>query len=364
MVKSIFNFLLSIIRKDMTDEGESNDMTVLLRYLMLSFGGYYLYLTLIFKNSELADASIFPMVMTIVVVLLFCMTYIVSGKWAYVPFLACMVFSSTFFTYILGWQYGFSLLFLIGVPLFYYNANTEIIVKNLCAFFYTIAVLAFTIYCLHYRPMTVIKILPIHLMYSINTVLFMFSLSLISYFYCQKYIQAEHKLYQYNKKLKQMASRDPLTGLMNRRCMTETLNELIIQYNRDGKDLSVAIGDIDHFKLFNDTYGHDCGDYVLKTLSDIFLKFMDGKGEVCRWGGEEFLFVFTTDNADNVFVQLNDLRHMVKHTTLTFQDKNISVTMTFGLEEFSSHTGIEGTIKKADEKLYLGKESGRDKVVY
>lgn len=202
------------------------------------------------------------------------------------------------------------------------------------------------------------------IMSEITQVFFAIIVMMVSYYFCRQFTQAEHQVYVINRQLKKMASLDPLTGLMNRRGMSDVLPDMEDGYKNGTSGLSIAIGDIDFFKKVNDTYGHDCGDYVLKTVSAYFAKYMDGKGEICRWGGEEFLFAFSDKNADDVFVMLNDMRHAIKHMQFEFNDIKFNVTMTFGLEEYTPYAQLDSTIKKADEKLYLGKESGRDKVVY
>ena len=122
--------------------------------------------------------------------------------------------------------------------------------------------------------------------------------------------------------------------------------------------------DIDNFKHVNDTYGHDCGDYVLKTIAGIFNTDMENKGFVCRWGGEEFLFVFTSMNGDEAFIELNGLREQVERFKFMFKGNEFNLTMTFGVDEFSNNIPIDEVIKAADEKLYMGKEGGRNQVVY
>ncbi|MBO5551115.1 MAG: GGDEF domain-containing protein, partial [Lachnospiraceae bacterium] len=114
----------------------------------------------------------------------------------------------------------------------------------------------------------------------------------------------------------------------------------------------------------NDTRGHDCGDYVLKTLASVFKDFMKDKGYVSRWGGEEFVFIFKDINGDDAYPMLEDLRRNIEKMELEFFSHKFNITMTFGVEEYSPMFGSEEAIKKADEKLYIGKESGRNKVVY
>ncbi|HOO29269.1 MAG TPA: GGDEF domain-containing protein, partial [Lachnospiraceae bacterium] len=172
------------------------------------------------------------------------------------------------------------------------------------------------------------------------------------------------KIIQYAKKLEHLATIDTLTQLQNRRGMMNHLRKLADSYSSTNYPFSLVISDIDLFKKVNDTYGHDTGDYVLANLAVILKDFMRDKGRVARWGGEEFLFVFEGKNGDYVFEELNKLKFLIEKSIFTYKDYSFSITMTFGLEEFDSNTGIEKTIEKADEKLYQGKEHGRNCVVY
>lgn len=175
----------------------------------------------------------------------------------------------------------------------------------------------------------------------------------------------DRKLVEYNEKLEQLASQDPLTGLRNRRSTLQYVEHCVRQYeNAASIALSVAIGDIDHFKLVNDNYGHENGDLILKQVSNIFTEFMKGKGCVGRWGGEEFLLVFPGMNGDEAMAQLSRLQHMIRTMPSISDEEHITVTMTWGLEEYSERNGVAETINKADKKLYIGKEAGRDRIIY
>ncbi|HAG68986.1 MAG TPA: hypothetical protein DCL38_03320 [Lachnospiraceae bacterium] len=182
--------------------------------------------------------------------------------------------------------------------------------------------------------------------------------------FASKFARADYKLYQYSIQLKKLAGSDPLTGLMNRRNILGVIAETLPRMSTGDDMMSVAIGDIDFFKKVNDSRGHDCGDYVLKELSNLFEGFMDTKGYAARWGGEEFLFVFIHGNADYAYMELEKLRSTIEKMPLKFAEHEFRITMTFGLEEHSIAQDIDDTIKRADEKLYMGKESGRNKVVY
>ncbi|MBP3278932.1 MAG: GGDEF domain-containing protein, partial [Butyrivibrio sp.] len=126
----------------------------------------------------------------------------------------------------------------------------------------------------------------------------------------------------------------------------------------------IAIGDIDFFKNVNDTYGHEAGDFILQSLAEEFKNFMKARGFVARWGGEEFLFVLPRINGDEAMAVLDELRLIVKKREYVYKEHTIKLTMTFGIEEFSKISGVEKTIEEADKKLYLGKQNGRDQVVF
>lgn len=173
---------------------------------------------------------------------------------------------------------------------------------------------------------------------------------------------ALEKLAGYNRKLKQEAQTDALTGLYNRHYMYQVLEIAVNEQNNS--QFTIAMGDIDLFKKVNDTLGHNCGDYVLKSVAEYFKKYMVGKGTVCRWGGEEFLFLFSHDNGDDAFVYVQEIRENIERLILEYEGIKLPITMTFGVEEYFSGISVTELIKKADDKLYTGKESGRNRVVY
>lgn len=175
--------------------------------------------------------------------------------------------------------------------------------------------------------------------------------------------EAEKKLAFYNKRLQQEARTDALTGLWNRRSMMEYLEKRTQAEENDF--FSVAIGDIDFFKRINDTRGHNCGDEVLRRLGSLFLEFMKERGMVCRWGGEEFFFAIP-ENGDMARFHIDELRNRVQNLIITDPDtkEEFSVTMTFGVEEYDFSSTVTELIKRADDKLYIGKDQGRNRTIY
>lgn len=194
-----------------------------------------------------------------------------------------------------------------------------------------------------------------------NAVLYIAIIAILLIF-AQAVLQAEDKLIRTNEKIKHMAEIDPLTKLKNRRAIMEYLEKLDKEAHR-GKRFCIAIGDIDHFKHVNDTYGHEAGDEVLKMASNLFSEKMGGFGQVARWGGEEFLFILEDVDLSEAREKLNQLRMALARTDVDHKGTVINVSMTFGLSEFRANASLDEIINEADKKLYAGKEAGRNRVV-
>ncbi|MBQ8188911.1 MAG: diguanylate cyclase [Lachnospiraceae bacterium] len=163
--------------------------------------------------------------------------------------------------------------------------------------------------------------------------------------------------------IKGLIYNDPLTGLYNRRAGRSELSGCIDKAELDKKwNVTVALGDIDYFKKVNDTYGHECGDMVLVTVSEMMKRYLEGKGICSRWGGEEFLLVYKCA-PDEAEANLQQMMEELRQLTFTYEEYSFSVTMTFGLTQYKSGESIDGLIKKADDLLYRGKEEGRNRIV-
>lgn len=164
------------------------------------------------------------------------------------------------------------------------------------------------------------------------------------------------------KFLREMVERDALTKLYSRRIGEGKLRNVQMKAIEDGIPFSVVMCDIDFFKKFNDEYGHDCGDLVLKEISNIFNNNMIGKGFAVRWGGEEFLLIYEDKNFENALKELQELRNKIINHEVVYKEKALHITMTFGIVE-GSNEEISVIIKKADNRLYKGKMGGRNQIV-
>ncbi|MBO5165386.1 MAG: diguanylate cyclase [Lachnospiraceae bacterium] len=165
------------------------------------------------------------------------------------------------------------------------------------------------------------------------------------------------------RSLRNLVEQDTLTELNNRRFADKRLKQTQMQADIHGTHFVVAIGDIDFFKSVNDTYGHECGDIVLKQVAAVLKKHMLGKGFVARWGGEEFLFLYDNADLDDARKETELLLDEIRNLPITYDDQNLHITMTFGLAEGGVQTNIKNLLQKADANLYKGKEAGRNRVI-
>ena len=162
----------------------------------------------------------------------------------------------------------------------------------------------------------------------------------------------------YENQLKQTALIDRLTGLYNRHYMVGRLESA----TKENGPHSVAMIDIDDFKKINDRYGHNAGDYVLVNVARI-LKNICRDCKVSRWGGEEFLILASGTISDNSAL-IEKLRASIEKEDFAFGEDHIKVTITAGLADYSGNDSIDKWVNVADENLYKGKKTGKNKVVY
>lgn len=164
------------------------------------------------------------------------------------------------------------------------------------------------------------------------------------------------------KQLADMAEMDELTKLPNRYLMREWLHE---GYDNEKDTMAVAMLDIDNFKGFNDTYGHSCGDMVLRKIAGMIAAVSNERLRSCRWGGEEFVFLATGEHAYEYLEDtLEKLRGDVEKLSILFHNQEIRVTVTIGIAEYRREDiSFHEILKRADNCLYEGKGNGKNCVV-
>lgn len=165
--------------------------------------------------------------------------------------------------------------------------------------------------------------------------------------------------------LYRQATRDPLTGLANRRQAMEQLSGDMVRCREQSKPLSVLLFDLDKFKNFNDTYGHAAGDIVLKAFAKVMQKQARKRIDlVSRYGGEEFLVVLPEMDGEQARAVAEAIRlacHDAKVKTPTSEE--IGFTTSVGVAELKSEDDIDSVLQRSDEALYIAKDKGRDQVV-
>lgn len=177
----------------------------------------------------------------------------------------------------------------------------------------------------------------------------------------QKVEQRTQELELSNRKLEEKANRDELTGLPNRRGIKPHLDDAVSELNNKHVPSCLLILDFDHFKIINDTLGHDIGDKVLEEGGQLITDILRRRDIAARWGGEEFLVLLPDTPLQGGMILAEKLRENI-HSKLTASIGS-DVSTTIGIVELCEGESIESSLKRADEALYEGKNSGRNKVV-
>jgi diguanylate cyclase (GGDEF)-like protein len=166
------------------------------------------------------------------------------------------------------------------------------------------------------------------------------------------------------EQLQEQSIHDPLTKLFNRRYLDEVLSSELRKMFRDKLSLCVAMLDLDHFKNFNDSFGHEAGDIVLKFIGEYLNNTHRGGDVACRFGGEEFVLVFPNTEIDKVLPRLEQIRNDIKNQKIQYNGITLpSITISIGVAQAPLHGATaEDIIRAADKALYSAKQSGRDKV--
>ena len=166
-----------------------------------------------------------------------------------------------------------------------------------------------------------------------------------------------------NKKLKELATRDSLTGILNRGSFFETAQHLLILSQRQKSPASFLLVDLDNFKRVNDTYGHFVGDKVLIHFTQTIQKSLRKSDLIGRVGGEEFAIFLPDTGNDDAFQLAEKLRKIISHSALEVDGKTVAYTVSLGVESSKPKDhSIDELFKRADLKLYGAKDKGRDRV--
>ena len=168
------------------------------------------------------------------------------------------------------------------------------------------------------------------------------------------------QLRKQNEELEQLSTTDSLTGLANHRSLMQTIEEQENRFRRDKRGFSVLVADVDHFKQYNDAFGHPAGDEVLKTVADIMRESVRSVDCVARYGGEEFVVLLPDTSAFDALEVAEHIRARVAAKVFTGR----KITLSIGVSEFPTDgDNGEAVIAVADEALYQAKREGRDRAI-
>lgn len=254
---------------------------------------------------------------------------------------------------LLGWGSGFQyyLVPLIPFLLFYSRASDRVLVS--CA-----VVVAIVFIGLYYSAASPRMFMPervADILALTNLVIPICTLGVVCYFYRRASLRAEGQMAR-------LASRDPLTKLVNRRRILQCMAAERRRAEAGGR-FSLVMADIDHFKKVNDAHGHDCGDAVLIEVARRLRRGVRHGDVVARWGGEEFLLLLPDTDVEVAGRVTERLREQISASPVEACGAALPVTMTFGVAEFQRGSELEHAVGQADEALYAGKNRGRNCVV-
>lgn len=359
--KSIFTRLYQIISKDTGGQNESVKLIIVVRTLIITMIIYSLGNCILFLYASQVIGMIFCQLSIIIFITLFVLSYRQRTFASYCILNLCILLWIIFSVRMFGWGIGVqTFMFVLAVFCFFAQYKHEFIKFSYLAILLIIRMYLF-FYSQNNGPSINVSQGILDAFQILNSVVIFWSIGLISYYFSTDTQTLEGKLVEYNEQLKTQASIDPLTGLHNRRSTMEYLDKLL---KNASYSISICLCDIDFFKKVNDTYGHDVGDVVLTKIAEAFSKELPQNTFASRWGGEEFLLIFPQSNGDEAKIELDTIRRKIKAIVFNGGSETFSVSLTYGLVEHDFHSDITTLLKEADEKLYLGKEGGRDQIVF
>lgn len=262
-----------------------------------------------------------------------------------------------------GWGSGFFLVGFGWMLLIFIDAGFSQAGKLIMGGLYSLFPISLYLFSIYYQPFLAVPPFYLQGLFAVNLVQGLFSFSLYGYYFEQATKSAENEILESNQRLLSMANTDPVTNLINRRMMMNRIEDEKVKVDRGGKPFTVVMVDIDNFKSINDAYGHDGGDFVLVQLAERIKLSLRKTDLVSRWGGDEFLFLLPETRLNEGAKVAEKVRDRIIKTPFVYRERDIQVTLTFGVSQCSMDVGVGNVIRKADQALYLGKEMGKNRVV-
>lgn len=172
-------------------------------------------------------------------------------------------------------------------------------------------------------------------------------------------IETRNKL----RELRQVAMTDPLTGIGNRKYLEGRLSAAIAEYHHGANGAGILFMDVDHFKQFNDTYGHTVGDEVLRMAAKTLRYVLRATDTVGRWGGEEFVAIlYGLPDVEALRISAEKVRALVEHSRLDLQEQSLTLTISIGGTLLRAEDTPQTILQRADQLMYQSKRAGRNRV--
>jgi len=257
--------------------------------------------------------------------------------------------------WIVGIESGFQYYSWILLLLVFSNVHRTLRTKVALAVMLSIFYVAVDWWLHKTPPLVPVSPVALDVMRYFNIACFLLAMGVIAAAYGRTVTDAE-------RRLNALASTDTLTGLLNRRRMSDQMQKELTQARAAHRPLSVLLLDVDHFKSINDQFGHTRGDQVIVAIGEILRAHVRQQDLVARWGGEEFLVLQPDANLAAARETAERIRRAVSQYMIRDELDATPVTVTVGVASWRSGESLEDTMHRADNALYIGKKEGRDRV--
>ena len=316
----------------------------------------YIFLFIVFSIPSLAIYNTFS-------VLFYIVMFLLTQKRCFRLVITCIHIEVCIFAIIstleAGWDTGISLYLIAMTSLTYFCPFRHTSIPYVFAGLDVIVFLLLKLYCAQVAPDFLAVSDTMGLWLYIYNACACFAVMLYSAFsFKLSAIVNQRMLKEENQSLNHLASYDQLTGLLSRHAFLTRLE------HAKQDTLVLALGDIDDFKQVNDTWGHECGDVVLRETAELLRRGLHAyEVDICRWGGEEFVLLFYQESCEHVMEIMHEMALQIKEYDFFYQGNLIHITMTFGVSEKATSMDAKELIDLADQCMYEGKNNGKDCVV-
>lgn len=280
-------------------------------------------------------------------------------NWIMIPFFAvCMelFLHACAVTLAIGWNSGFQLYIFIIMPIVIYNDTLKTIIKIAACSFLLVFYIALDIFTQSIDSLIELPNFYINLFYYFNTICLVSVTCSINFIYNRLISDSA-------RHLDELANTDLLTSLLNRRAISKIVHEKLRHKPTNQAWMTAMLADIDFFKRINDKFGHQVGDRALQLVAAELRSKAGMENYVARWGGEEFLILLASGDAEKANRVADDIRRGVEDIVLEVGSARIPLSITIGVAQMQGEFDFANAINRADEALYQGKREGRNRVV-